>query len=64
MYKFLAKESRQELIDELRLERNRKYSDRIRVIFLLDDGEKYRDIEKFLFLDENSIAHYRKRYKE
>lgn len=64
MYKFLSKSQRQELIAELRLERSRKYADRIRVILLLDDGEKYRDIAKFLFLDEGSIANYRKRYRE
>jgi transposase len=64
MYKFLDKNQRQELLDELQIERSRRYADRIRVILLLDDNETYKNISKFLFLDEGSIANYRKRYKE
>lgn len=64
MYKFLKKNDRDELLKELLLERSRKYADRIRVILLLDGGETYANIAKFLFLDEGSIANYRKRYKE
>jgi transposase len=64
MYKFLNKDNRDELLKELLQERSRKYADRIRVILLLDDGETYANIAKFLFLDEGSIANYRKRYKE
>ena len=30
---------------------------------VLDDGETYKNIAKFLFLDEGTIANYRKRYK-
>lgn len=64
MRKNLSKSDRRELLEELRLERSRRYADRIRVILLLDDGETYRDIAKFLFIDEGSISNYRKRYKE
>jgi transposase len=64
MGKFLSKIQKNELLQELRLERGRKYADRIRVILLLDDGQTYKNIAKFLFLDEGSIANYRKRYKE
>ena len=63
MGKFLFTEERNELLEDLRLERSRKYADRIRVILLLDDNQTYKDIAKFLFLDEGSIANYRKRYK-
>lgn len=63
MGKFLTASERNELLSELRIERARKYADRIRVILLLDDGETYKDISKFLFLDEGTIANYRKRYK-
>lgn len=63
MGKLLSISERNELLEELRLERSRKYADRIRVILLLDDEETYKDISKFLFLDEGSIANYRKRYK-
>jgi transposase len=64
MGKFLKPDQRKELLEELKIERARKYADRIRVILLLDDGETYKDISKFLFLDEGTIANYRKRYKE
>ena len=39
MEPFLTEEQREELLSELRLERNRKFADRIRVILLLDSGE-------------------------
>jgi len=64
MCKSLDKKQRQELLNELKIERSRRYADRIRVILLLDDNETYKNISKFLFLDEGSIANYRKRYVE
>ncbi len=64
MGKFLTKKQRQELLDELSIERSRRYADRIRVILLLDDGKTYIDIATFLFLDEGTIANYKKRYRE
>lgn len=64
MYKFLDKEQRQELLDELSIERSKRYADRIRVILLLDDNKTYKNISEYLFLDEGSIANYRKRYIE
>lgn len=60
--KFLTPAQRQELLRELRLEGKAKYSDRIKTILLLDDGETYAKISKFLFLDEGTIANYRRRY--
>ncbi len=62
--KFLTPAQRQELLRELRIEGKAKYSDRIKTILLLDDGETYAKISKFLFLDEGTIANYRRRYKE
>ena len=64
MGKFLTKKQRKELLSELKLERLRRYAERIKVILLLDDGETYKNISKFLFLDEGTIANYRRRYKE
>ncbi len=61
---FLTPEQRYELLRELRIEHNAKYSDRIKTILLLDDGKKYVDIATFLFLDEGTIRNYRKRYVE
>lgn len=63
MGKFLTTKQRQELLDELKIERARRYAERIKVILLLDEGKKYKDIADFLFLDEGTIANYRKRYK-
>jgi len=62
MEKFLTKKQRQELLDELSIERSRRYAERIKVILLLDDNETYKNISKFLFLDEGTIANYKKRY--
>lgn len=64
MNKFLDKNQRQELLDELNIERSRRYADRIRVILLLDEGQTYKNISHFLFLDEGTIANYKKRYRE
>ncbi len=64
MANFLTNEQRQELLRELKREDKAKYSDRIKVILLLDEGKKYKDIADFLFLDEGTIANYRRRYKE
>ena len=64
MVSFLTKEQREELLSELRLERNRKFADRIRVILLLDTGETSSDIARFLFLDKSTVRNYEKRYKE
>lgn len=64
MANFLTPEQRQELLKELKREDKAKYSDRIKVILLLDEGKKYKDIADFLFLDEGTIANYRRRYKE
>lgn len=61
---FLSREQKEELLRELRLEKSRRYADRIRVILLLDQGKTYKSIAEHLFLDHGTIANYRKRYKE
>lgn len=60
---FLTKSQRQELLDELSIESNRRFADRIRTILLIDDGESMADIAKFLFLDEGTTRNWKKRYK-
>jgi len=64
MYKFLEKHERINLLIELKAESNRKYADRIRVILLLDDNWTYKTICEAFFIDEGTIANWRKRYKE
>jgi transposase len=64
MFKFLSKIQRKELLDELKIERSRRYAERIKVILLLDEGQTYKNISHFLFLDEGTIANYKKRYRE
>jgi transposase len=61
---FLTLEQRAELLHELRVERHAKYSDRIKVILLLDKGWTHEKISEALFLDEGTIRNYRKRYVE
>lgn len=60
---FLSKEQKDELLRELRLEKSRRYAERIKTILLLDQGKTYKNIAEYLFLDEGTIANYRKRYK-
>ena len=64
MERFLTQKQRQELLNELKREGKAKYSDRIKVILLLDEGKRYKDIADFLFLDEGTISNYRRRYKD
>ena len=64
MADFLSIEQRQELLLELKNERYRKHADRIRIILLLDQGKKYKDIRDFYFIDEGTIRNWRKRYVE
>ena len=64
MKSFLSKKQRKELLNKLKSERRTRYSDRVRVILLLDQGETYKDITKFLFLSEVTISSYRNRYKD
>ncbi len=64
MNNFLTPEQRAELRHELKVEAKAKYSDRIKVILLLDKGWTYAKIAEALFIDEGTIANYRRRYKE
>lgn len=64
MDNFLKNDQRKELEAELRRESARKHADRIRVILLLDKRWTYAKIAEALFLDEGSIANYRRLYKE
>jgi len=64
MKEFLTTEQREELLHELKVERHAKYSDRLKVILLLDKGWTYEKIAEALFLDEGTIRNYRKRYVE
>lgn len=41
---FLTKDQRKELLRELKQEDKARFSDRIKVILLLDEGRKYADI--------------------
>jgi transposase len=61
---FLTPEQRAELIYELKVEDHARYSDRLKVILLLDQGKTYQSIAEYLFLDEGTIRNYRKRYVE
>ena len=60
----LTEKQKAELLAFLRLEKNRKRAERIKVILLLDTGESVADIAKFLFLDEGTVRNYKTRYDE
>jgi len=64
MGNFLTKSQSKELLDDLSLEGNRRYADRIRTVLLVDSGETMVDIARFLFLDEGTVRNWRKRYEE
>lgn len=64
MKDFLTNDQRRELLRELKIEDKARFSDRIKVILLLDKGWTYQRISEALFLDEGTIANYRRRYKE
>ena len=61
---FLSKNERQKLLSELRLEKSRRFADRIRVILLINQGKSSSQIGEFLFLDESSVRNYKKRFEE
>lgn len=60
----LTDEQKSELLSELRIEREKKFADRIRIILLLDQGKSATQIAEFFFLDEGTIRNYKKRYLE
>lgn len=60
----LTTSQRKELLSELKRERERRFADRIRVILLLDEGQKYGDIARFLFIDEKTIVNWKRRYEQ
>jgi transposase len=64
MDSFLSKSERQSLYAELGLEREVRYSDRIRTILLLDQGKSYEEIAEFLFINRRTAERYKKSYSE
>ena len=61
---FLTKKQKKELLSELRLEKDRKYADRIRIILLLDKGEPISKVAEYFYLTDNSVRNYKNRYTE
>ena len=61
---FLTKQQKTELLSELRLERNRKCADRIRIILLSNEGEPASQIAKYFFLHEGTVRNYQTRYEK
>ena len=64
MFNFLTKIERKSLYTALKIEKDSRLNDRIKVVLLLDKGIPYSRISEDLFLDEGSIANYKKRYRE
>jgi len=61
---FLSKSERQELYAALKATRDVRFIDRIRTILLLDQGESYEEIAKFLFIDKRTAERYKRAYQE
>lgn len=59
----LSPHQRQELLQEHRLERNKRYADRIKAILLIDKGWTYFQIAEALLLDESTIRRHQKAYE-
>ena len=64
MGRFLTKEQRKELMNELEIEDVAEYAYRYNTIRLLDDGCTYKEISEAFFLDEEKVANYHERYKK
>lgn len=64
MSSFLSKSERVELYAALKATRDVRFIDRIRTILLLDQGESYEEIAKFLFIDRRTAERYKKAYQE
>lgn len=60
----LSKAQRNELLSELKIEREKKFADRIRIILLLDQGKSPTAIAEFFFIDVGTVRNYKHRYLE
>ena len=63
MTKFLSRQQRNELLEEHRLEHNKRFADRIKTILLLDRGWSSREVAEALFIDESTVRRYWKVYE-
>jgi DNA-binding NarL/FixJ family response regulator len=54
--RLLDKQERKSLEQELRLERNARFSDRIKCIVLLNAGTSPESIAEYLFLSPNTVG--------
>ena len=64
MSAYLTPSQLEELKEAQRLERETRYSDRIRAILYLSMGMNYEDVSELLFCDQRSIRRYEERYFE
>jgi len=62
MTEYLSSHQLKELKEAHRLERDTRYSDRIRAILYLSMGMGYGEVAEILFCDERSIRRYEERY--
>lgn len=63
MIDFLTAQEKAILLEAHRAERVKKKADRIKTILLLHEGMGYEQIAQVLFLDDNTIRRYEKRYR-
>ena len=63
MNNFLTGQEKAILLEAHRAERVKKKADRIKTILLLHEGLSYEQIAQVLFLDDNTIRRYEKKYR-
>lgn len=61
---FLSVKQREELLQELKLERYARYSDRLKAVLLLDEGKSAQSIADYLFLSDKTIRNYKSSYED
>lgn len=59
---FLSKKNKRELRDQLKLEKNKTYSDRIRIILLSDEGWSNTDISDAFLLSRKTVYNCKEKY--
>ena len=64
MTAYLTPSQLKELKEAQRLERETRYSDRIRAILYLSMGMNYEEVAEILFCEQRSIRRYEERYFE
>lgn len=64
MHTVLTENERFELLSRHKREKEKRIADRIKAVLLLDEGWRYEEIAKALFLDDNTVRLHIKKYMD